>query len=272
MESSQCFLDQYNSENKLAFYHGAIEKLLDTNVPFLVGGAYALKHYTGVTRDTKDLDVFVRPQDLDPILEAFAAAGYRTELTFPHWLGKVLSEDHVLDVIFNSGNGFSMVDDEWFEKAGEGDVVGYLLKLIPPEEMICSKAFIMERERYDGADIMHVILTRGKDLDWKRLIKRFGPHWAVLLSYLILFTFTYPSERAQIPEWVMHDLLERLQRQMSGPAPTERVCMGTLISHQQYLIDVECWGFKDGRLIPTGKMTQGEISHMTNMFRKKNGE
>jgi len=42
--------------------------------------------------------------------------------------------------------------------------------------MIWSKAFIMERDRYDGADIAHIIRTCGKGLDWSRLLHRFGSH------------------------------------------------------------------------------------------------
>ncbi len=59
--------------------------------------------------------------------------------------------------------------------------------------MIWSKAFIMERERYDGADIAHLILACGRDLDWRRLLGRFGRRWRVLLSHLVLFGFVYPG-------------------------------------------------------------------------------
>lgn len=53
----------------------------------------------------------------------------------------------------------------------------------------------MERERFDGADVAHIILKRGKRLDWGRLLSRFGEHWRVLLSHLILFDYIYPSEK-----------------------------------------------------------------------------
>ena len=34
------------------------------------------------------------------------------------------------------------------------------------EETLWSKAFVMERERYDGADVAHLILAHGERLDW----------------------------------------------------------------------------------------------------------
>ena len=41
--------------------------------------------------------------------------------------------------------------------------------LCPPEEMIWSKAFVQERERFDGADVLHVFRTLGRTLSWDRL-------------------------------------------------------------------------------------------------------
>src|SRR6266487_718646 len=44
------------------FYIDAMKKLQDTNIPFLVGGAFAFSHYSQVPRETKDIDVFVIPE------------------------------------------------------------------------------------------------------------------------------------------------------------------------------------------------------------------
>ena len=58
----------------------------------------------------------------------------------------------------------------------------------------------MERERYDGADVAHIILAYGDRMDWRRLIDRFGRYWRVLLSHLVLYGFIYPSAaRACLP-------------------------------------------------------------------------
>ena len=95
-----------------------------------------------------------------------ADAGFATELTFPHWLGKAYAGDRFIDLIFSAGNGVAAVDDLWFAHAPPGEVLGVPVRLCPPEEMIWSKAFIMERERYDGADVAHLILACGRELDW----------------------------------------------------------------------------------------------------------
>ncbi|MEW6116955.1 MAG: nucleotidyltransferase [Nitrospirota bacterium] len=227
------------------FYYNALLLASKAKVPFLVGGAYALKSYTGITRETKDLDLFVCPQNVESMLKVFSDAGYQTEITAIHWLAKAFFGDYFVDFIFNSGNGFSMVDDEWFKYASDEEILGIPVKICPAEEIITQKAFIMERERYDGADIAHLLRARAESLDWERLLRRFGPHWQVLLSHLILFGFIYPSERNRIPAWVMRELLDRQEVELTSPLPAERICQGPLISRTQYAIDVECWGYRD---------------------------
>jgi hypothetical protein len=119
--------------------------------------------------------------------------------------------------------------------------------VVPPEEMIWSKAYIQERERFDGADIHHLILARGARFDWQRLLRRFGDHWQVLYGHLVSFWFSFPSERGQIPTWVMRDLGERLSRELEQPIPNERLCRGTFLSRQQYLYELDALGFEDAR-------------------------
>ena len=246
-----------------AFYLRVLRTLNEAQAPFLVGGAYALRHYTGVDRNTKDFDIFVRREDYDSVMEILSASGCETDLTFPHWLGKATCDTALVDVIFSSGNGVSLVDNAWFRYATDWHVFDVPVKLCPAEEVIWSKAFVTERERYDGADIMHMLLACGATLDWDRLLARFGEHWRVLFSYLCLFGFVYPSQRAGIPEWVMTALMERLAEEIHTPPPSERICRGTLISREQYLPDLRQWGFADARLTMTNAMTQEEIAQWT---------
>src|SRR5437868_4391857 len=81
------------------FYQHAIEVLQSARVPFLLGGAYALSHYTGITRHTKDLDIFVARGHYQEALDAFKKDGYRAETFFAHWLGKVYHGDAFIDII-----------------------------------------------------------------------------------------------------------------------------------------------------------------------------
>jgi hypothetical protein len=249
-----------------AFYMDALKRLHETGIPFLVGGAFAFSHYSNVPRETKDIDVFVRPADLPRVLQAFGEAGYETETTFPHWLGKIRRGEYFMDVIFSSGNAVARVDDLWFDHAVRADVLGMIVRLSPVEEMIWSKAFIQERERFDGADVLHLLRETGPSLDWPRLLMRFGDYWRVLLSHLILFGFVYPDKRQNIPAWVMDELVRRLL--VSRPNVSSDVCYGTLLSREQYLHDLERLKYRDSRLEPNGPMTEEQIKIWTDAIPK----
>src|SRR4051795_4587801 len=197
------------------FYRDAMEVLNRAKVPFLVGGAFAFIHQAGIDKSTKDLDIFARPSDVQRLLEACATAGYETELVFSHWLAKIRSPEGFIDVIFSSGNGVAAVDDGWFEHAADREVLTVPVKIAPAEETIWSKAFVMERERFDGADVSHLILAIGERLDWDRLIARFGVHWRVLLAHLILFGFIFPTARTRVPEGVVRELMQRLDPELA---------------------------------------------------------
>jgi hypothetical protein len=245
----------------LAHFARALEGLHAAGVPFLVGGAYALKHHCGINRDTKDLDLFVERARLDDALAALRGGGFRTEVIFPHWLAKAWSGDRFIDVIFNAGNGFGPVDRGWFEHAERDVLLGVPVAICPVEETIASKAFVMERERYDGADVNHLLLACGDRIDWRRLVARFGDHGRVLLSHLVLFGYVYPHERAKVPPWVLAELCARVLAEAPDDA-TPPVCRGTLLSRQQYLVDLDR-GCADGRLQSDGTMTPEDVALWT---------
>src|SRR5947207_3666377 len=150
------------------FYREAMLLMEAGGLDFLVGGAYAFAEYTGITRHTKDFDVFIRREDFARAERIFGDAGFKTELTFPHWIGKAFKGDDFVDLIYSAGNGVAAVDDLWFEHAVPGRVFDIDVRLIPAEEMIWSKGLIMERERYDGADVAHILNACADKIDWRR--------------------------------------------------------------------------------------------------------
>lgn len=248
---------------KAELYRTALEMLNRSGVPYMVAGSFAFQYYAGISRSTKDFDIFVRPRDLQRVLDVLTQVGFKTEVAFRHWLAKARHADKLMDIIFNSGNGVAEVDDEWFAHAVNEEVLGVPVKLSPAEEMIWSKSLIMERERYDGADVAHLLRHCSGLLNWDRLVRRFGPHWRVLLSHLVLFGFIYPGERALIPSSVIRDLVNRLTAELEEPTRNTKVCQGTLLSRAQYLVDLDEWGYEDARLAPRGAMTAEQIAEWT---------
>jgi hypothetical protein len=266
------------------FYLRALDTLDRSGIPYLLGGTYSLTHFAGIARPSKDLDVFVRKTDAGRTLDLYHSAGYRTELTFPHWLGKAYAaqnSDDFVDIIFCSGNGLCPVDDSWFDHAADGEAFGRKIKLAAPEEMIWTKSFIQERERFDGADVMHLLLSCGETLDWARLLKRFdGGHEPVLLGHLLMFRYVYPSEAGLIPQEVM----EQLWQKTGGVAPPKlngsdrvsvahdpdagrKLCRGTFLSRAQYLSDIGTNGFADARIQPHGPLRPEDVVHWTHAIK-----
>jgi hypothetical protein len=231
-----------------AFYRRTVQVLNHARIPFLIGGAFALDFHVGTNRRTKDLDIFLRPRDAQRALDQLAAAGYDTEMTDPTWLGKAFCGADFVDVIFAFGNGIAQIDDGWFDDAVKGELWGEPVLFSPLEESLWSKAFVMERDRFDGADIAHIVLNGAERLDWDRLLRRFGDDWRVLLAHLILIGYIYPAERTRIPQRIMAGLLCRLTSELDI-AGTEGFCYGAFLSRTQYVHDLDQLGMVDARTL-----------------------
>ena len=256
-------MTEETDEGAIELSRQVLTALREANIPFLAGGGYAFTRYTGIERRMKDFDVFLRERDWPSARAALERAAIETTLPFPHWLAKAVSGGHAVDIIYGSGNGVAPVDEEWFRHATGDEVLGMPVQLVPREELLWTKAFVMERERFDGADVVHLMRRCAADLDWGRLLGRFGENWEVLLGHIVFFGFIYPAERDLVPREIMGELLDRLKRRMLAEPATARVCRGTLISRAQYLVDLEEWGYTDPREEPRGGMSGDEIAKWT---------
>lgn len=247
------------------FYRQVVGALKRADVPFLVGGAFALCRHIGMDRATKDLDLMICRDEWPRAANALRAHGIATRLVFPHWLGKAVAPRSQVDVIFNGGSGLTPVCRDWFVYAIPARVLGYDVHLVSPEELLWSKAFVMERERYDGGDVLHLIRAFADRFDWKRLCRRFEGHEAILRTYLTLFRYIYPGEYPRVPAGVLPALDAAIDADV---APAD-LCRGTLVSRAQFLIDVEEWGYRDARLPPFGRFTDRDWLRWTNAIDTK---
>ncbi len=228
-----------------AFYADCLRVLVGLGAPFLLAGTYALAAYTGITRPTKDLDIFCKPGDFPRILSHWQDLGGEVEIEDERWIGKLRQGERFIDVIFACAAGTMPVTDTWFADAPGLELFDIPLRVVPPTELICAKAFIQLRHRFDGPDVMHLILKQHDRIDWRRLLACMEQHWEVLLAHLLNFRWIYPAERDHVPAWLLDELLERLGRQRELPAPHMRICRGRMLSHIDYLPDVRDWGFAD---------------------------
>jgi hypothetical protein len=237
-------------EEEREIYKTALQALNGAGIPYVVAGAYAVYEHAGIYRQTKDLDLFCEPGAVVPAMRALKAAGFRARLEQDHWLSKALYGDHFLDIIFGMGNGMALIDDAWYRHSKPAILAATPVRVAPAEELIWHRLFIHERHRQDTADVAHLILCLGHQLDWDRLLATTGEHWPLLLSHLMLFRYVYPGYRQQVPERILRELLRRAEDEAETP-PDEGegrdLTRGTLISRFSFAIDVNEWGFRDLR-------------------------
>lgn len=210
----------------------------------MIGGGISVVHQSDVDRPIKDLDIFVKAGNYPKILSMLHEQGFKTLIKDERWLAKVTKEGHTVDFIFSSPNYINAVDDSWFTNAKDAQLFGVKVKMVAPEEIIWCKAYVQDRNWYDGADINHLILSQGKNLDWKHLLMRLETHWELLFGIVLNFRFVYPSERGLVPKWLMTELISRLENQLKNPIPKDKVCRGPLLSRSQYEDDTSKYGFK----------------------------
>jgi len=227
------------------FYKEALEMLNASGCQYMLGGAFAMFQYTGIFRDTKDLDIFCKSSEYPKILKYFASQGYKTELTDVRWLAKIFHGEYFIDIIFDTVSNICTVDDSWYERASTGYFADVPVKFIPVEELIWCKIYVQNRERNDNADINHILLKYGRNVDWNQLLFRLDTHWHLLLAQILIFQFVYPADFHEIiPKWLFDELMKRANEQYELPPPLEKVCRGPLIDQTQYQVDIKEWDYK----------------------------
>jgi predicted nucleotidyltransferase len=224
-----------------ALFRGVLTLLEQKNVPFAVSGAFALRQHTGIFRFTKDLDLFLTSKNAGRALQFLEEHGFQTEICDPVWLAKAHRDDFFVDLITGMSNAAIVVEDSWIERAKPAVIYGVETRVLAPEDLIASKLFVTRRERFDGADIAHVIYgTQGK-LDWRLVLQTVGEHWEMLLWALVLFRYVYPAQTNYVPQDVWQELLSKFQNAIANPDPNADF-RGSLVDENMFAIDIREWG------------------------------
>jgi nucleotidyltransferase DUF2204 len=225
-------------------YKDVLYLLTSHQIPHAVSGAFALQEHTGVRRPAKDLDIFLTAEAAAATLELLRQQGLRCEICDPVWLAKVHRDDFFVDFITGMSNAALTVTDSWIERSRPASILGVQTRILAAEELLASKLFVVRRERFDGADIAHIIYATGGRLDWGRILELAGAHWEMLLWTLILFRYIYPAQGHYVPLLVWTQLINRLMFRLLNPDPGARF-RGSLVDENMFAIDVKEWGLDD---------------------------
>jgi predicted nucleotidyltransferase len=230
-----------------SLFREILELLENRGVSFAVAGAFALREHTGMCRDTKDLDLFLTPANAARALQHLREKGFACEVCDPVWLFKAHRDGFFVDLITGMSNAAIVVDDSWIERARPASVQGVQTRVLAAEELVASKLFVARRDRFDGADIAHVVYgTRGK-IDWQRVFRLAGEHWEMMLWALVLFRYCYPAQTQYVPRQVWDDLVTRFHKVVSRPDSAAKF-RGSLVDDKQFAIDVNEWGLENQML------------------------
>jgi Nucleotidyl transferase of unknown function (DUF2204) len=228
-------------EEQQSLFREVLALLEKKRVPFAVAGAFALRQHTGISRDTKDLDLFLTSSNAAKALKVLEREGFECEVCDPVWLFKAHRHEFFVDLITGMSNATIVVDNSWIERAKPGVIYDVTTRVLGAEELIASKLFVTRRERFDGADIAHVIYGSQGKLEWQRVLQLAGENWEMVLWALVLFRYAYPGQTNFIPQGLWNELIDRYKSTIMHSDPTARF-RGSLIDDKMFAIDVNEWG------------------------------
>ncbi len=228
----------------LECYRGILEALGQARIPYAVAGAFALHKHTGIWRNTKDLDVVLEAKSVPRALSRLERIGFKTHIEDPVWLAKAARGEYFVDLITALGNAVLIVDRSWLDRAEPYTILDVSCPVLAAEEIIASKIFVSRRERFDGADVAHLIRACGGHLDWERLQQLLTGHWELLLWSLVFFSYIYPSHLDLVPQQLLKTLNQQWNRRVRS-AKKDEPFRGTLIDPNMFAIDVKEWGERD---------------------------
>jgi hypothetical protein len=189
-----------------ALYRAVMEGMRAAGLPFAVGGGFAFSAYSGRWRYTKDLDLYLLPADRDAaaaVLTGLGFTDYFTRLPYDRdWIYRGYQDGVIADLIWAMANYRTWVDAAWLTRGPAVQAGGLTFRLIPPEELIWTKLYIMQRERCDWPDLFNVLHGVAGVVDWEHLLTRVGDDARLLGGLLSAFSWLCPDRASAIPAWV----------------------------------------------------------------------
>lgn len=208
------------SDEQWPLYRRAIDALQSAGITVLLGGGFAMATYTGRWRNTKDIDFYIRFEDRERAVQALSEAGFVDYFdTLPYdrkWIYRSTRDGVIVDIIWAMANQRAQVDDLWFDNASSIAIREVPLKVVPVEEFIWCKLYILQRDHCDWTDVLNVLYATGPTIDWDHLLNRLEEDWPLLKALLTLYGWLCPRRAALLPETL------RRRLDVDRPVPPKR--------------------------------------------------
>jgi hypothetical protein len=223
-------------DGQWSLYRDAIRSLRERGVRVLLGGAFGYATYTGIWRNTKDLDIYVHPDDRPATVAALASAGfedYHDRKPYDRgWIYRSVRENVIVDAIWSMANRRASVDEEWFRRARPVRIREEEMRAVSPEELIWAKIYIIQNDRCDWPDILNLLHFAGPTLDWMHLLGRLEGDRALLAGLLSVYRWLLADEARAVPP----EVLEALSIVADSQVPaTERRWRADLLDRRTWI-------------------------------------
>ena len=228
--------DDLVTDKEWQVYQHVMARAREAQIPFALGGGYAIAAYTGRWRNTKDMDLYTTPAMRDGLIQITVEAGlsdrYSRDPYDRRWIYRAGCGETIVDIIFAMANLRAQVDEQWLREGAEIHFRGERLPIVPAEEMLWNKLYVMQRDRCDWTDVLNLLYAAGDSIDWEYLLHRMGDDTPLLAGALSVYRWLCPGRSRRIAGWVW----ERLQL----PVPP-RDAIPEIDWHHVTLLDLRPW-------------------------------
>jgi hypothetical protein len=183
-----------------------IERAMDRGHLFALGGGLAFSAYSGRWRNTKDLDLFILPEERQAMIALVTELGfedYYAQKEYDRsWIYRAFKEGVIVDLIWSMPNHRMDVDRDWLTRGTEIRIHDSQVRVLPPEELLWSKLYVMQKDRCDWPDLLNILHGAGDRMDWGHLLDRVGEDLPVLRGLMSVYGWMCPGRSLTMPEWV----------------------------------------------------------------------
>ena len=223
-------------DSEWALYGRVLRRLREQRIAFALGGGFAFSYYAHRWRDTKDIDLYVLPRMREPMIALLDELGLRDYYELVpydrNWIYRSHRDGLIVDVIWAMANQRAQADERWLTHGPLISLRGVEVHVVPVEELIWAKLYVMQRDRCDWGDVLTLFYTQGNTLDWEHLFNRLGEDRRLLSGALGIFSWMCPARAGQLPGWIWESV---------GLTPPEEDLDCTIERRRVELLDTRDW-------------------------------
>ena len=164
-------------------------------IPFLLGGSLA-GWARGGPETRHDLDLMIRPQDVERALDALREEGMKPERPPEDWLVKAWDGDTLVDLIFWPKG--MPIDDDVIARGEDLSVLGMEIRVMALEDVMVTKLMALTEHTLRYERLLQIARALREQIDWRDVRERtmespFARAFFVLLEGLEII----PADAAQ---------------------------------------------------------------------------